>query len=160
MNRVRRRQDLKIPPGWEEVKDMILQLNDEMRIAEQADDTGKSSQEQLWAVMRANWKRSRPVFEMRWRKKTMSNQLYEWIIKSGYADGELINMWRRPGYDRLCCLACIAKNTDHGGVCVCRVPRNQRPDKLVKCFHCGCPGCCSGDYSDPPVNNEGETSGS
>jgi hypothetical protein len=57
MNRVRRRQDLNIPPGWEEVKDVILQLNDEMRIAEQTSDGGKSSQEHLWAVMRANWKR-------------------------------------------------------------------------------------------------------
>ncbi|OHT02488.1 G10 protein [Tritrichomonas foetus] len=150
MNRVRRRKEIQPPPGWDDVKDLILSLNEDMRIAEATNNDANSSQEQLWTVLRCNWKRSRPVFEMYWRQKSMSKDLYEWILKNNYADRDLINAWRRPGYDRLCCVACISKNTDHGGVCLCRIPKAQRKQKEFKCIHCGCPGCFSGDYDDLP----------
>lgn len=148
MSRIRRRSDLKPPPGWEEVKTMVLDLNNKMREAEMANNDARSSQEQLWRVMRCNWLRSRPIYEMRWKDKTMDNTLYEWILNQSYADRDLINAWRRPGYDRLCCVACISKKTDHGGVCMCRVPRETRKNKDIECHHCGCRGCCSGDYGD------------
>ena len=147
MSRIRRRADLRPPLGWEKVKEMVLKLNEEMRAAETTNVDANSSQEQIWAVMRYNWQRSRPIFEMRWRDKTMDNNLYEWILTQGYADRELINAWRRPGYDRLCCVSCISKKTDHGGVCICRVPKAERSKKEVRCFSCGCEGCCSGDFS-------------
>ncbi|KAH0788161.1 bud site selection protein 31 [Histomonas meleagridis] len=148
MSRIRRRRELAPPQGWDEVKDMVMELNEQMRNAENSEDTAASTQEQIWAVMRLNWKRSRPIYEMRWKKQTMSNELYEWILNQGYADRELINQWRKPGYDRLCCVSCISRNTDQGGVCICRVPRNQRSNRDLKCHNCGCPGCCSGDYLD------------
>ena len=145
--RIRCRNKLKPPAGWDEIKQMILELNQQMKIAESTSQFNTNTKEKLWRVMQCNWKRSRPVYEMRYKKKTMSNALYNWIISQGYADNELIQAWRKPGYDRLCCVACISKNTDHGGTCICRVPRDKR-DPNIKCFHCGCPGCCSGDFSD------------
>jgi bud site selection protein 31 len=147
-NGIRRRAELKPPDGWEQFKATILSLNDEMRAAESRNADARSPQEQLWHVMQCNWKRSRAIFELRWREKTLNNTLYEWILNQGYGDRELINAWRRPGYDRLCCVRCISKNTDHGGVCICRVPRAGRPGRMGKCIHCGCPGCCSGDFSE------------
>lgn len=153
MNRIRRRCDIKPPPGWDDIKDMVLSLNEDMRVAESTNNDANSSQEQLWTVLRCNWKRSRPIFEIYWKQKKISKQLYDWILNNGYADRELINAWRKPGYDRLCCVACISKNTDHGGVCLCRIPKAQRKKKDFKCIHCGCPGCCSGDYDDLPEND-------
>jgi bud site selection protein 31 len=159
MTRIRRRSELKPPPEWESVKATVLALNDEMRRAESANVDAKSSQEQLWKVMQCNWKRSRFVFEARWRSRTMGDPVYEWILRQGYADRELINAWRRPGYDRLCCVHCISKHSDHGGVCLCRVPRAERATKALKCFHCGCPGCCSGDYADSESESDETASG-
>lgn len=156
MSRIRRKSDLRPPPGWEKVKNLILSLNEEMKVAEATNVDANSSQEQLWAVMRCNWQRSRPVFEMRWKEKTMDNTLYEWILNQGYADRELINAWRRPGYDRLCCVSCISRKTDHGGVCMCRVPKAERAVKDLKCFNCGCQGCCSGDFSSESEYEEEE----
>ena len=147
MDRVRCRNKLRPPEGWDKIKDMVLDLNQQMRMAEVSNVISASPQEQLWAVMRCNWQRSRPIYQMRWKDKTISEELYDWILKQGYADRDLINAWRRPGYERLCCVACISKNTDHGGTCICRVPKKQR-NPGVKCFNCGCTGCCSGDFSD------------
>ena len=154
MNRIRRRKDIQPPSEWEKVKDMVLSLNEDMRIAESTNNDANSSLEQLWAIHRCNWKRSRPIYEMYWKKKSISKKLYEWILNNGYADRDLINAWRKPGYDRLCCVACISKNTDHGGVCKCRIPRIERKTRDFKCIHCGCPGCCSGDYMDLPPEEE------
>ena len=158
MSRVRKRNNLAPPAGWDEIKDQILDLNGIMRRAETNCSESGDSKEQIWGVMRANWKRSRPIYEARWRNKTMSDELYNWICDQGYADRTLIDVWRRPGYDRACCVGCVSKNTDHGGVCICRVPKEKR-QKNVKCFHCGCPGCCSGDfdsdsYSDSESSSE------
>ena len=152
-SRIRCRKKLKPPKGWEEIKDKILELNQQMKVAESTQQYNVNTQEKIWKVMQCNWKRSRPVYEMRYKHKTMSQALYDWIISQGYADNELIQAWRKPGYDRLCCVACISKNSDHGGTCICRVPRNKR-DPNIKCFHCGCPGCCSGDFSDSDEEHE------
>ena len=80
MNRVRRRNQLSPPPGWDSVKDIVLKLNEEMRWAENSDDTSIPTQEQIWKVMQLNWKRSRPIYEMRWKQNKISNELYEWIL--------------------------------------------------------------------------------
>jgi bud site selection protein 31 len=158
MARIRRRSQLKPPPEWECVKETVLGLNVDMRCAESTNVDANSSQEQLWRVMQCNWKRSRFVFEARWRSKTMSDRLSEWILAQGFGDREVINGWRRPGYDRLCCAHCIAKHSDHGRVCLCRVPRSERTTKDRKCFHCECPGCCSGDYAESGSESEDASS--
>ncbi|EAY06778.1 G10 protein [Trichomonas vaginalis G3] len=151
--RVRKRSSLKPPPGWDEISAEVMRLNEEMRAAETSTYQEENNKEKMWKVMRCNWKRSRIIYEMRYKSHTMSKELYEWIVRQGYADNNLIDYWRKPGYDRLCCVACAARNSDHGGTCICRVPRNKR-QKDLKCFHCGCPGCCSGDFSDSDNEEE------
>jgi len=74
-------------------------------------------------------------------------QLYEWCIREGYADGNLIAKWKKAGYQRLCCLRCCqTKDTNFGTTCICRVPRaHLEAGRVVECQHCGCRGCASGD---------------
>ncbi|CAI9270846.1 unnamed protein product [Lactuca saligna] len=63
-----------------------------------------------------------------------------------YADRNIIAKWKKPGYERLCCLRCIQPR-DHNfqTTCVCRVPKHLREEKVIECVHCGCKGCASGD---------------
>ncbi|KAK9921192.1 hypothetical protein M0R45_029713 [Rubus argutus] len=64
----------------------------------------------------------------------------------GYADRNLIAKWKKPGYERLCCLRCMQpRDHNFATTCVCRVPKHLREEKVIECVHCGCRGCASGD---------------
>ncbi|KAL5220458.1 hypothetical protein ABZP36_025171 [Zizania latifolia] len=80
------------------------------------------------------------------RRKEISKELYEFCLDQSYADRNLIAKWKKPGYERLCCLRCI-QTRDHNfaTTCVCRVPKHLREEKVIECVHCGCKGCASGD---------------
>lgn len=62
-------------------------------------------------------------------------ELYEYCIKEGYADKNLIAKWKKQGYENLCCLRCIqTRDTNFGTNCICRVPKSKlevvRPSPL------------------------------
>lgn len=51
-------------------------------------------------------------------------ELYEFCLKEGYADKNLIAKWKKQGYENLCCLRCIqCRDTNFGTNCICRVPK-------------------------------------
>lgn len=53
-------------------------------------------------------------------------ELYEYCIKEGYADKNLIAKWKKQGYENLCCLRCIqTRDTNFGTNCICRVPKGK-----------------------------------
>lgn len=55
-----------------------------------------------------------------------STELYEYCIKEGYADKNLIAKWKKQGYENLCCLRCIqTRDTNFGTNCICRVPKSK-----------------------------------
>ncbi|CBZ55915.1 putative G10 protein [Neospora caninum Liverpool] len=77
-----------------------------------------------------------------------SQELYEYCLREGYADAKLIAKWKKPGYEKLCCLRCIqASDQNFSTTCICRVPKNCLADtqQNIQCVHCGCRGCASGD---------------
>ena len=73
--------------------------------------------------------------------------MYEYCLREKFADPNLIAKWKKPGYEKLCCLMCIQqKNHNFNTTCICRVPKDKLEEgKLVECNHCGCRGCASGD---------------
>ena len=87
------------------------------------------------------------VFDQFYKKKAISWELYDYCLEEKWADAALIAKWKKPGYQKLCCLLCITKtDTAHGGTCICWVPKeNLAEDKVVECVSCGCRGCASGD---------------
>ncbi|KAK3029685.1 hypothetical protein RJ639_039177 [Escallonia herrerae] len=111
--------------GWELIEPTILELQAKMREAHQ---------------------RSRYIFDLYHRRNEISKELFEFCLDQGYADRNLIAQWKKPGYERLCCLRCMQRR-DHNfqTTCVCRVPKNLREEKVIECVHCGCGGCASGD---------------
>lgn len=38
---------------------------------------------------------------MYYEKEAISKQLYEWLLKNGYADANLIAKWKKQGYEKV-----------------------------------------------------------
>ena len=116
-------------------------------LAENSEVEGKSAQESTWDVFKIHHQRSRYVYEMFYKKKAISRELYDWCIRQKVIDGNLIAKWKKQGYEKLCCLRCVqAKDTNYGTTCICRVPAKQIQDAIiVECVNCGCHGCASCD---------------
>jgi len=107
---------------------------------------------------------SRYIYDLYYEKEAISRPLYDWLLKNGYADGNLIAKWKKQGYEKvrsivivdndkrlmrlqLCCLRCIqTKETNFNSTCICRVPKDQlKEDQTIQCVSCGCRGCSSND---------------
>jgi len=136
----------KAPRGWEVVEETLDALNAKMREAEQEDHEGKRKSESLWPIFRVHHQRSRYIYEMYYKKRKISREVYEYCLREGHADANLIAKWKKEGYEKLCCLRCIQpKDTNFGTTCICRVPpQNLEDGKVIECMHCGCHGCASG----------------
>ncbi|OEL33606.1 Protein BUD31-like protein 1 [Dichanthelium oligosanthes] len=167
------------PEGWELIEPTIRELDAKMRegmhIPENDPHDGKRKCEALWPIFRISHQRSRYIYDLYYRRKEISQKLYEFCLDQGYADRNLIAKWKKvvcacamyflsvfnlhiliaycfafallqPGYERLCCLRCI-QTRDHNfaTTCVCRVPKHLREEQVIECVHCGCKGCASGD---------------
>jgi len=142
-----KRSKTRKPRGFDVLEDTLEGLESKMRDAENDTHEGKRRNEVLWPIFRIHHQRSRFVFEMFYRKKKISREVYEYCLREGYADAGLIAKWKKQGYERLCCLRCIQpKDHNFGTSCICRVPRKKlEAGALVECVHCGCRGCSSGD---------------
>ncbi|KAK4833607.1 hypothetical protein QYF36_008037 [Acer negundo] len=137
---------VKYPEGWELIEPTLRELQTKMREAENDPHDGKRKCEALWPIFKIAHQKSRYIFDLYHRRKEISKELYEFCMDQGYADRNLIAKWKKPGYERLCCLRCMQPR-DHNfqTTCVCRVPKNLREEKVIECVHCGCRGCASGD---------------
>jgi bud site selection protein 31 len=136
------------PPGFSDVQDKLLEFERKMREIENESHEGKRKNEAVWPIIRLNHERSRYIFNMYHKDKTISKELFDFLVKERFVDGALVSKWRKTGYEKLCCMQCIQqKDHNYGGTCICRVPAKDRPDpeKPIECPHCGCHGCCSGD---------------
>jgi bud site selection protein 31 len=57
-----------------------------MRDAENESHEGKRRTESLWPIMRISHARSRYIYELYYEKEGISKELYDWLLKEGYAD--------------------------------------------------------------------------
>eukprot|EP00922_Rhytidocystis_sp_ex-Travisia-forbesii_P057631 GHVS01085313.1.p1 GENE.GHVS01085313.1~~GHVS01085313.1.p1 ORF type:complete len:156 (+),score=15.47 GHVS01085313.1:79-546(+) len=155
MPRIRTLGSRKAPEGWDLLEEKLEELAQKMRDAEREPHEGKRKCESLWPILQLHAERSRFIYEMFYRDKRISRALYDYCLREGYADANLIGRWRKPGYEKLCCLKCIqSADQNFGTTCVCRVPKKSlstEDGKSIECIHCGCKGCASGD---PKVQEE------
>eukprot|EP00919_Chromeraceae_sp_WS-2016_P079365 GHVR01187870.1.p1 GENE.GHVR01187870.1~~GHVR01187870.1.p1 ORF type:complete len:148 (+),score=17.75 GHVR01187870.1:26-469(+) len=147
MPKVRTLGGKKPPEGWEILEPVLDEMSNKMREAENEPHEGKRRCESSWPIFRLHHQRSRYIYEMFYKKKEISRDLYDYCIRQGFADAALIAKWKKDGYEKLCCLRCIQPaDTNFGTTCVCRVPRSKLDaERVVECVHCGCRGCASGD---------------
>jgi bud site selection protein 31 len=134
----------KLPPeGFADIEPTLLELEGKMRDAENETHEGKRIAESSWPIFRLHHQRSRYIYELYYKRKAISKELYDFCIKEKLADAALIAKWKKQGYENLCCLRCIQpKDTNFGTTCICRVPKGKLEDsKPIECNHCGCRGC-------------------
>nr|XP_044602772.1 protein BUD31 homolog isoform X2 [Equus asinus] len=112
-------------------------------LAETEPHEGKRKVESLWPIFRIHHQKTRYIFDLFYKRKAISRELYEYCIKEGYADKNLIAKWKKQGYENLCCLRCIqTRDTNFGTNCICRVPKSKlEVGRIIECTHCGCRGC-------------------
>ncbi|QLG70791.1 hypothetical protein HG535_0A07330 [Zygotorulaspora mrakii] len=157
MVRVKTNRTRPAPEGFDKVKATLREFEVQLKDVENQKGSKLSSKadEALWDVLRINHERSRYVYTLFYKRKAISRELYDWLLKEKYADKMLIAKWKKKGYEKLCCLKCIqSSETLHGNTCICRVPRSQLEKDMAKdgksvtfhqCVHCGCRGCASTD---------------
>ncbi|XP_034396369.1 protein BUD31 homolog [Cyclopterus lumpus] len=131
------------PDGWELIEPTLDELDQKMREAETEPHEGKRKVESLWPIFRLHHQRSRYIYDLFYKRKAISRELYDYCIKEGYADKNLIAKWKKQGYENLCCLRCIqTRDTNFGTNCICRVPKSKlEVGRIIECTHCGCRGC-------------------
>ena len=124
---VKVRKSKKPPPdGWEMIEPTLDELDKKMKEAEAEPHEGKRRNESLWPIFRIHHQRSRYIFDLYHKRKAISKQLYDFCLKEGIADVNLLAKWKKPGYENLCCLRCIQpRDTNFGTNCVCRVPKTK-----------------------------------
>ncbi|EDO07952.1 G10 protein family protein [Babesia bovis T2Bo] len=150
MPRIRTLNSRPPPEGWDVISDTLDSFDERMKAAERESGEGKRRSEVQWPIFRIHHQRSRYIYDLFYVQKAISRELYDYCVREGYADPNLISKWRKPGYERLCCLRCIqTANQNFGTTCVCRVPkRDLEPGKIIECVLCGCHGCASCDFDD------------
>uniref|UniRef100_A0A0G4HAZ2 G10 protein n=1 Tax=Chromera velia CCMP2878 TaxID=1169474 RepID=A0A0G4HAZ2_9ALVE len=147
MPKIRTLGGKKPPAGWDEIEPTLDELGRKMREAENEPHDGKRKCESLWPIFRLHHERSRYIYNQYYKEKKISKELYDYCLKEGWADAALIAKWKKPGYEKLCCLRCMQPaDTSFGTTCICRVPRSKLDaDRIVECVQCGCHGCASCD---------------
>jgi hypothetical protein len=44
---------------------------------------------------------SRYIYDLYYEKEAITKQLYDWLLKNGYADANLIAKWKKQGYEKV-----------------------------------------------------------
>ncbi|KAG8758511.1 hypothetical protein FRC12_009984 [Ceratobasidium sp. 428] len=140
MPKIRTTRTKKPPEGFEDLEGILDEYAKKMRDAENESHEGKRKTESLWPIMRISHTRSRYIYELYYKREAISKELYDWLLKEGYADANLIAKWKKTGYEKLCCVRCIQTRDMNyqGSTCICRVPKAQvKEGTVVECVHCG-----------------------
>ena len=117
---VRSARNRKPPPdGFDDIEDTLLEFANKMKDAENASHEGKKRHEVLWPIFQISHQRmsfltvgilwltismrtgSRYIYDLYYDKEAVSKQLYDWLLKNGYADGNLIAKWKKQGYEKV-----------------------------------------------------------
>jgi hypothetical protein len=64
-------------------------------LVETASHEGKRKAELTWPVFRIHHQRSRYIYDLFYRKKTISKELFEFCLDQGYADAALVAKWKK-----------------------------------------------------------------
>lgn len=147
-----RRSRKQPPEGWELIEPTLEELEQKMRegnyiliicdyisvnnyylfTAETESHEGKRIQEALWPIFKIHHQKSRYIYDLFYRRKAISRELYDYCLNENIADKNLIAKWKKTGYENLCCLRCIqTRDTNFGTNCICRVPKSKLEEVCI-----------------------------
>lgn len=96
------RASKKAPPdGFDDIEDTLLEFQNKMKDAENASHEGKKKYEMTWPIFQITHQRSRYIYDLYYEKEAISKQLYDYLLKNGYADAMLIAKWKKQGYEKV-----------------------------------------------------------
>ncbi|CEP17117.1 hypothetical protein [Parasitella parasitica] len=73
----------------------VLTKNFPFHLVENESHEGKRIVESTWPVFRIHHQRSRYVYDLFYKRKLISRELYDYLLKNKYADGNLIAKWKK-----------------------------------------------------------------
>eukprot|EP01024_Parvocaulis_polyphysoides_P060292 TRINITY_DN655_c0_g1_i1.p1 TRINITY_DN655_c0_g1~~TRINITY_DN655_c0_g1_i1.p1 ORF type:complete len:283 (+),score=45.77 TRINITY_DN655_c0_g1_i1:87-851(+) len=138
----------KPPEGFELIQEVLEDFDERMKAAVNEEHEGKRRNELNWKIHRLHWEKNRFIYDLKYQRKVMSKELFDYLVRERIADGALISKWRKPGYEILCSTLAIQKSGHNFGTTShCRVPLRQRAaqQKITPDVHTGCVSCVSGD---------------
>ncbi|KAF8309352.1 hypothetical protein DL93DRAFT_2158440 [Clavulina sp. PMI_390] len=121
MPKIRTNRTKRPPEGYEDIEGILDDYAKKMRDAENESHEGKRKTESLWPIMRISHARSKYIYELYYSREAISKQLYDWLLKEGYADANLIAKWKKTGYEKLCCVRCIQTRDAEGAARTLRI---------------------------------------
>mmetsp|Transcript_11047 Transcript_11047/g.21159 ORF Transcript_11047/g.21159 Transcript_11047/m.21159 type:complete len:217 (-) Transcript_11047:88-738(-) len=142
----------RVPKGFERIEDKLDAFDEKMKEAVEASHEGLRKNETTWPVTKYHWLRNRFIYEAYYKKKIISRELYDFLVRNKVADGALIAKWKKKGYEYLCSLLAIDKSASNfGTTSICRVPLNKRSQEqqVLPAVNTGCVSCASCDKGAP-----------
>ena len=91
----------KPPEGFEDIRDDLEVFSIKMKDAQNTPTANIPKHQAQWPIFQIAHQRSRYVYELYYEKEAISKQLYEWLLKNGYADAMLIAKWKKQGYEKV-----------------------------------------------------------
>lgn len=144
------KKNLPPPEGYDKIKPTLDKLLNRLKSVQKTTNKTASVNESLWPIYQLNHQISRYIYDMYYKRKIISKQLYDWLLLQPFTNSELIAKWKKQGYENLCCINCIMiQDKNHHNACVCRVSKQtllkNNDDREIECVTCGCKGCSSKD---------------
>lgn len=94
------------PEGFSDIETDLLIFSNKMKDAQNKPPPPGPRHQAHWEVFQISHQRSRYIYDLYYEKEAISKQLYDWLLKNGYADAMLIAKWKKNGYEdvrsRLC----------------------------------------------------------
>lgn len=110
------------PQGWELLKTTLEELEQKIRDAE------NDSHDSITSY----------IYNLFYRQKAISRELYHYCIRERIVDWTLIVKWEKRGYENRCCLRRIQASDTSYTKC-CRVPKLEEGQMVI--VHNGCREC-------------------
>lgn len=90
------------PEGFSDIEDDLLIFANKMKDAQNKPPPPGPRHRAQWEVFQISHQRSRYIYDLYYEKEAISKQLYDWLLKNGYADAMLIAKWKKQGYEKAC----------------------------------------------------------
>jgi bud site selection protein 31 len=91
----------KPPAGFDDIRDDLEVFGIKMKDAQNTPTNNVPKHQAQWPIFQIAHQRSRYVYELYYEKEAISKQLYDWLLKNGYADPILIAKWKKQGYEKV-----------------------------------------------------------
>lgn len=89
------------PEGFSDLEDDLLVFSNRMKDAQNKPNPRGPRGAAQWEIFQISHQRSRYIYDLYYEKEAISKELYDYLLKNGYADAMLIAKWKKNGYEKV-----------------------------------------------------------